>query len=71
MRTWIIIGALLIALVTFVMLWIARADYRDRGCVEAPDAGQCADALASVYFYGGVGAVCALLALLLMGRKGR
>ena len=71
MRVWIIVGALLVALVTFVLLWRARGNYRDLGCRDAPDTQQCAEALNSVYLYGGVGTMCALIALLLMGRKGR
>ncbi len=71
MKAWITIGALVLSAACFAMLWKARADFRARGCVEAPDGAQCADALMSVWFYGGAGAVFATIALILTRRKGR
>ena len=71
MRGWITLGSLILAIVTFVLLWVARSDYRSLGCTDTPDASQCADALNSVYLYGGAGAVFALIALFTLGRKGR
>lgn len=70
MKGWIVIGSLVLAAVTFVLLWMARADYRALGCAETPEAAECADALSSVYTYGGLGAVFAVIAILMMGRKG-
>ncbi|MEM9425988.1 MAG: hypothetical protein AAGA06_04730 [Pseudomonadota bacterium] len=71
MKGWIAIGSLVLAAVTFVLLWRARATYRELGCAETPDVGGCADALSSVYTFGGLGAVFAVIAILMMGRKGR
>ncbi|MEL7151552.1 MAG: hypothetical protein AAGK71_12495 [Pseudomonadota bacterium] len=70
MKSWIVPGALVLAVVTFVMLWMARANFRELGCVETPDTAQCADALSSVYTYGAIGVVFSAIALVMMGRKG-
>ena len=71
MRGWIVIGSLVLAVATFVMLWLARANYRELGCADTPDAATCAEALSAVYTYGAVGVVFSAIALLMMGRKGR
>lgn len=71
MRGWITLGSLVLASVTFVLLWIARSDYRNLGCADTPESNQCADALTSVYLYAGAGAVFAVIALFTLGRKGR
>ncbi len=71
MKAWMSIGAFVLSVACFAMLWSARADFRARGCVDAPDGAQCADALMSVWFYGGAGAAFATIALILTGRKRR